>query len=382
MRIGKQSCRAALVAAGIMASMTGIGCGRNAADSSTPAEAAVLISAKDVVVAGVHRLEAGVTFTGELVPVEIVELTARIDGDLENIRVRDGDPVRRGQALARYRPRDVEDRLRAAEAQLLAAQAGLRAAENGARRVQRLFEAGAASASDLDAAQAQHAAAQAASDNALATRNIAQEDAERLDVPSPIEGWVSRVHVHAGDHTAAGDPLFTLVNTTTLELSATVPSETLGRVRPGTPMRFRIAAFPEEEFTGQVDRINPTTEPGTRQVRIYMRLPNPEGRLVGGLFASGRVVDAVREEAVGAALSVLRREGSEQVVYRLHGGRAERTPVRTGLVDDEAGIVELVGTIAAGDSLLTGVLPGLRDGVPVKVLAAAGSSGGAPVGER
>ncbi len=202
-------------------------------------------------------------------------------------------------------------------------------------------------------------------------RNTAQEDAERLDVPSPIAGWVSRVAIHAGDRTLAGDPLFQIVDTDTLELSATVPSEALARVRPGAPIRFRVDAFPGEVFRGQVNRVNPTTEPGTRQLKVYTRVPNPDGRLVGGLFASGRVVDQVRADATAAPVAVVRKEGSEQVVYRLRSGRAERVAVTLGLVDDELGLCELLGEIAPGDSLLTGILPGLRAGAQVTVLAGA-----------
>jgi multidrug efflux pump subunit AcrA (membrane-fusion protein) len=123
-------------------------------------------------------------------------------------------------------------------------------------------------------------------------------------------------------------------------------------------------------FTGQVDRINPTTEPGTRQVRIYLRLPNTDRRLVGGMFASGRLISEVRDNATAAPLATLRREGAEQVVYRLKNGVAQRVAVTTGLVDEAAGLVQLVGAVSPGDSLLTGVLPGLRDGVPVRVLGA------------
>ncbi len=78
--------------------------------------------------------------------------------------------------------------------------------------MKRLFDAGAASSSDLEAAEAQRSAAQAAVDNAVAMRNRAKEDAERLDVPSPITGWVSKVFVHGGDRTAVGDRLFTIVD--------------------------------------------------------------------------------------------------------------------------------------------------------------------------
>jgi RND family efflux transporter MFP subunit len=301
-------------------------------------------------------------------------VTARFDGDLERVLVREGQAVRAGQSLAVYAPRDVRDASLAAEADILAAKADLLAAENTERRAKRLLAAGAAAARDVEAAEAALAAAEARLRAAEAGVNRARENVEKLVVPSPIAGWVSTVFVHDGDRTAVGDPLFTLVDTDTLELSATVPSEALARVAVGTPIRFRVDAFPGETFTSQVDRLGPTTEPGTRQVRLYTRVPNPGGRLVGGVFATGRIVDAARDSALAAPIAVLRREGSAEVVYRLSGGKAERVSVEVGLRDEERSMVELIGAVARGDSLLTGVLAGLRDGIAVRVASTGGAA--------
>jgi membrane fusion protein (multidrug efflux system) len=362
-----------LAAAMLAIAIAGVtGCSRPSSESKTAqSETQVLVNAVNVVQAETLRLESGVSFSGELAPSEVVQVNARFDGDLKDVLVREGQPVQRGQSLAVYEPRDIEDALQAAEADLLSAQAALLAAQNGERRAQRLLEAGGAAPSDLEAAQAQRTAAEARVSAAEAYRNHAKENAERLDVPSPITGWVSKTFCHGGDRTAIGDPIAQVVDTRVLELSATVPADALGRIQPGTTIRLRIDAFPGEIFSGSVDRVSPTTEPGTRQLRLFARIPNPDGRLVGGLFASGRVVDSARDQALAAPIAALRTEGTAQVVYRLQQGRARRVVVQTGLLDEEAGIIELLGEVSAGDSLLTGVLPGLRDGAPVRVLVAA-----------
>jgi membrane fusion protein, multidrug efflux system len=348
------------------------GCSRSTSESKTAAvETQVLVSAIDVVRVESRRLEGGISFSGELTPSEFVTVIARFAGDLEAVRVREGEPVRQGQSLAVYRPRDIQDQLAAAEAGLLSAQAALLAAQNGERRAQRLLEAGGAAPSDLELAKAQRAAAEAQARAAEAYRNTAKEDAEKLDVPSPITGWVNKTFQRAGDRTAIGDAIAEVVDTRVLELSATVPADALARIQPGTPIRIRIDAFPGEVFSGSVDRVSPMTEPGTRQVRLFARIPNPDGRLVGGLFVSGRVIDAAKDDAIVAPVAALRTEGSEQVVYRLQQAHAKRVPITTGILDEEAGIVELLGEVSPGDSLLTGVLPGLRDGAPVRVLTAA-----------
>ncbi len=383
--IMKQTMR--IVATGaILVWVAAAGCGSAASEKKieaarkAAAEQAVLVNVVDVNVATRRRLESGISFTGELKPTDEVKVTARFDGDLQDIFVREGSRVRRGQSMAAYNPRDVQNDRAAAEAGLLAAKSALVSAENTARRAKRLLDAGAAAPADLEAAEAARSAAEAQVRAATSQSELAADNAARLAVPAPITGSVSQVFVHAGDRPGIGDPLFTLVRTDTLELSATLPSESLGRVQRGTPIVIRVDAFPGESFTGVVDRINPATEPGTRQIRIYTRVPNTDGRLVGGLFASGRVVDQAKDDAVTASVDVLRREGGDQVVYRLRGGIASRTVVQTGLLDEERGMTELIGAIAPGDSLLSGIVPGLRDGVKVRLIEEAGQGEGRPAG--
>lgn len=363
-----------LAGGGVIAACVSAGCsGKDAAGNAETAateRAALLVGAGDVVQVRTVRLESGVNFTGELNPLQVTDVVARFDGDIQQVLVREGQAVRQGQSLAVYAPRDVDDALQAAQAELLAASATLVAAENAQRRARRLLEAGAAAPSDLETAESARAAAQARVRAAEAASNHADEDSRKLAVPAPIAGSVSRLLVHDGSRTAVGDPLMTIVDTRTLELSATVASEALAGVQPGALLRFRVDAYPDESFAGAVDRVNPTTEPGTRQLRIYTRIPNPSGKLVGGLYVSGRVVTSTREAALAAPVGALRTEGSGHVVYRLRGGRAERVEVRLGLLDEAAGMAELVGELAAGDSLLTGVLPGIRDAVQVRVLDA------------
>jgi RND family efflux transporter MFP subunit len=350
-------------------------CGNRTASENHDSEPQVLVSAANVALVESRRLESGVSFTGELLPSETVEVVARFDGDLESMLVREGQRVHRGQKLAVYKAREVQGALEAAQADVQAAQAGLVAMESAVRRAKRLVEAGAAAPADFETAEAQYKAAEARVRAAQAKLNVAEENAASLDVPSPIDGIVSKTYVHSGDRTAVGDRLLQVVDTSVLELSATVPSEMLSFVQPGMPIEFHVDAYPGETFTGHVDRLNPTTEAGTRQVRIYTRLSNPEDRLVGGLFASGRLIRATKENATTAPLGCLRLEGSEQVVYRVHDGIAQRIAVQTGLVDDEAGVVETVGAVAPGDSLLMGVLPGLRPDVRVRILSGTTANG-------
>ena len=60
-------------------------------------------------------------------------------------------------------------------------------------------------------------------------------------------------------------------------------------MRVGAPVDFRVTGYGARAFTGAIQRINPTADPTTRQVRIFVSIPNDGRQLVAGLFAEGRV---------------------------------------------------------------------------------------------
>lgn len=367
MSIRARSLRNALLATALLMAFLGAGCAKQSEGEEAQQEPELVVNAEEILTVANQRIESGITFSGELQPFEIVEIKAKFDADLEAVLVREGQRVRRGTSLARYQRGEVEDQWKAAEADFAAAEAALAAAENVARRTKKLLEAGAAAPQDMETAESQLTAARAQAEAAEARKNLAADHNTDLNVPSPIDGSVSRVLVHGGDRVAIADPLLTIVDTRVLELSATIPADDLSEIAIGTEISFQIDAFPEERFLGTISRINPTTEPGTRQIRLYARLENPDGRLVGGLFATGRVVVDVKENALVAPVSALRQEGEETVVYELENGQARRAVVQIGLRDEESGSIELLGDLSAGDSLLTGILPGVRDGIRVRI---------------
>ena len=96
--------------------------------------------------------------------------------------------------------------------------------------------------------------------------------------------------VSEGEAVNPGQALFTVVNTDYLELAGQVPVNQAARVRAGQPVEFSLAAYPGRVFRGEVARVEPTADPATRQVGVYVRLPNRDRALVGGLFATGRIL--------------------------------------------------------------------------------------------
>ena len=122
-----------------------------------------------------------------------------------------------------------------------------------------------------------------------------------------MAGVVSKRAVNAGDVATMGTELYTIIDPSSMRLEAAVPSEQIGAVRVGAPVSFEVRGYPDQTFEGRVERISPAADAATRQVPIFVQIPNASGRLVAGLFAEGRVT---REERTGAHRADERRSAT------------------------------------------------------------------------
>ena len=113
-------------------------------------------------------------------------------------------------------------------------------------------------------------------------------------------------------------------------------------------------------------RINPEVDPATRQVRLYVSVPNSNRALAAGAFAQGRVaVSSVR--ALTVPLTALDTKAAVPSVKRIRNGVVESVAVTLGVRDDVAERVEILTGLSAGDSVLVGAVLGTPVGAAVRV---------------
>jgi membrane fusion protein (multidrug efflux system) len=129
---------------------------------------------------------------------------------------------------------------------------------------------------------------------------------------------------------------------------------------------FTVTGYPGRDFTGTVTNIYPSADPGTRQVRLFARIPNAGRGLVAGLYATGRVATA-SHQGVAAPLTAVDQRGVKPLVTRLKGGKTEKVEVTLGTRDDATERVELMTGVAVGDTLLLGAAQGITAGTPLRV---------------
>jgi membrane fusion protein (multidrug efflux system) len=336
----------------------------NGAPSEAP-PAAVRVGGENVVVVERGTIVVGPMLSGELQAARAATVRAELSGAILEVRADEGQVVRRSALLARIETRTLEHARQSAQSSVRSAENQLAVARREAERTEKLVEAGALAARDLDVARQTVAAAEAQLEDARARLAAAERDLADAVVRAPIAGVVSRRAVNAGDIVRTGDELFTIIDPSSMRLEASVPSEDLAGLRVGAAVEFEVRGY-SHRFAGRIERIAPAADPATRQVPIYVAIPNPGGQLVAGLFAEGRVVQALAAGLV-VPLNAVNTSGAEPWVLRVTNGRAERVGVALGLRDPRTERVQVTAGLREGDVLLRGAAQGIAPGTPVSV---------------
>jgi RND family efflux transporter MFP subunit len=299
-------------------------------------------------------------------PEREAAVRAQVGGSVLQTFVDQGQAVKAGQTLGRIESGGLQD-------VYLSARSGVTAASNNAdiarrelARAEKLLAAGAIAERDIEQARRSAISANAALADARARLATAQKQVGNTVITAPISGIISDRQVSAGDVVQPGALLVTVVDPSSMRLEGSVPAEQLSQVKLGAPVTFTVNGYPGRTFTGKVTRINPTADPATRQVRIVVSIPNAEGRLVGGLFANGRLASESHTGMLVPASAVDSRS-NVPAVFRIKGGKVERVAVQLGLRDEGAERVEIASGVQVGDTLLLGAAQGITAGTVVKV---------------
>jgi membrane fusion protein, multidrug efflux system len=339
-------------------------------DATNDAQApAVTLGATDVAAAARTTLTGGVPLSGPLSPKVNVTVGSPIAEQITAMLVSEGDPVQPGQPIARFR----DDVLRAAAASATADAANARMAVTLAvaesSRAEALFGEGAIAKRDHDNAILGAEAARARQALAQSQLASATDRLETATLKAPVAGIVSQRFAQAGDRVDFGKPVLVIVDNSVLQLEASVEAQWLPELRVGRQVRLTVTGMSGDTLFGRISRINPTADPATRQVRIYVDIPNGGRRLVGGLFVSGEVVINESRAAVAVPQAAVRHEGvaQEPIVYVIAQGKIVRRPVRTGITDTGRGLIEVRGGLAPGDTVVVGPVEGLAEGMRVDI---------------
>jgi membrane fusion protein (multidrug efflux system) len=345
-------------------------CGKSTdAAPATTGPAPVTIGPEAITVIAVTTLNSGPAISGSLAAEKTASIRSEVSGAVVSVMAEPGAHVTTGTPLARVDDMVPREAFLSAKSAVTQSQLAADIAHREAGRSEKLLAAGAIADNALEAAKRNDLAAQAALEDAKARLASAQKNLDNTVIKAPYDGIVSERQVNAGDIVSPGSPLFTLVDPATMRLEGAVPAEQLSLVHVGSPVKFAVTGYPGRDFTGTITNVYPSADPQTRQVRLYVRIPNAGNGLVAGLYATGRVSSSTRQGLTVPAAAIDQR-GVKPVVTRLKNGKAEVVEVTLGMRDEGSEVVEITKGLSAGDTLLVGAAQGVTPGAPVKVSAA------------
>lgn len=360
--------RSGLVTFALLALVT-VACGGNGeAESDAAAGAApkpIQVGQENVVAVGRDTIVSGPLISGELRAEREATVRAELGGSVLQALVEEGQSVRRGAIIGRIEATTLEDARQSAESAVRAAENQLATTTREAERTQQLVSAGALAARDLDVARSNVSAVEAQLADARSRLVSAQKQQGDAIVRAPIDGIVANRAVNTGDVVTLGTELFTVIDPSSMRLEASVPSEELSQLRVGVPVLFTVRGY-EQPFEGKIARISPAADSVTRQVPIFVSLPNTTGRLVAGLYAEGRVMV---ESASGLVVSetAVNTTSDTPWVLRVRDGKTERVEVTLGVRDPRSERVQITAGVNEGDVLLRGTAQSINPGTLVQV---------------
>ena len=304
----------------------------------------------DVAVVQAQRVEDVITGTGQVEAVQSIQLRPEVEGRIVEVLFRDGSRVAQGAEL--FRIDDAELR-----AQVARAEADRDLAAQSLARIRQLMQSQSSTTSELEQAEATARSSQASLD-------LLKLRLDRTVVRAPFGGLTGARNVSVGDFVNSQTQLVTLQTVSPMRVAIDVPERYAEALRTGLRISFTVAALRNREFTGSVDFVNPVVRLPARTITVRGVVQNPRGELQPGMFAEGRLVAAVRENAAVVPEDAVLPLQGRTYIWVIVDNKATRRPVELGV--RTPGFVEIRSGVATGETVVVGGLERLVEGAEVR----------------
>jgi RND family efflux transporter MFP subunit len=341
---------------------------------------------------------AHLTVVGNLIGLQTVDVAPRTAGRLLSVNVQLGDPVRRGQVMAKVEDREIVEQVRAAEASQEVAKATIRQREADLNvsqlnfdRSKNLFSRGLLAKQALDDAESRYLASVAQLD--LSKAQLSQNDARLQElqfnlnntiITSPVDGFVGKRNVDPGAMVNTNTAIASVVDISRLKLVVNVVEKDLRMVTAGDVGIVEVDAYPGEKFSGRIARVAPVLDPATRTASIEIEVPNGDKRLKPGMYARiSLTVEERKNTLVAPKNAVIDFENKRGVWMPSEDRRAQFVPVTLGIEGPEQ--IEVLAGLKEGDRFVTTGAAAVRNNDQLIIAGEAapggpGAAGGGPAG--
>jgi len=295
---------------------------------------------------------AAYTGTAPIAAFAEADVVAKVDGEVRELLVEEGDGVNKGQILATLDG----DRLRL---ELSESQARLRKMQRDFERNKELQDKGLISQGDFEKIQYDLEALQA-------SFNLASLELDYTQIRSPIDGVVSERYLKLGNTIKTGDRVFRVTSLDPLVAYLFVPEREFRTIGAGQPAQIEFDALPGTSVETTVTRVSPIVDPDTGTFKIAIEIHGADRHIKPGMFGRVRIVYDQHENVLQIPRSAILETADETSVFIVQDGVGVRTRIVTGFSSN--GMIEVRSGLTDGDQVITVGHIGLKNNARVIVI--------------
>jgi len=378
-------------------------------------------------------IEHTITTQAILFPRQQAAIVPKISAPVQKFLVRRGSPVHEGELLAVLENRDLSaaaqdtggaykqaeatyetttaaslpEEIQKAQADEQQAKQMLDAQEKIFQSRQQLFDQGALPRKELD--QSRVDITQARNQYAIAKKHVdylvakgkeqalksaagqlesakgkylgAQAQLSYSEIRSPIDGVVTDRPLYPGEMAAAGTPLLTVMDVSSVIAKAHIPQDDAAALKVGDKGTMTVPGI-EKSIEGKVTVVSPALDPNSTTVEVWLEAKNPKHELKPGTSVQlSLTAQTVKDALVVPASSVITTpDGAFAVMLAGPDGRAHQKAVKLGIRNGDD--VQILEGVTASDKVITSGAYGLPDKTKIKIEAAEVPSEGASEGAK
>ncbi len=377
------------------------GCGSKKENTASAASKAPDPIAVETATAEARSVEKSIMVTGSLQPDETTTVSAEVPGRVSELAADFGQPVKKGQVIAKLDTQELVlqlERTKATLAQAMArigmdgrsdkepdstplsrqAKAQMEDAKSKYDNAAKLVKTGDVSAERFNELEKGYRARQAAweaTQDELRTQlamirslqadvKLAEKRLRDASVVAPFDGIVQVKHVSPGQYIKENVPIYTLVKAWPLRLRVDIPESAVSDVRTGTTLAFTTEAVPGATFQAVVRELNPSLENRSRTLTAEARLAANDARLKPGSFVQVRLITDKAFPVVAVPRASVYTVAGLNKFFTIENGKAVEHKIPEILASN--GWVEMPeGVVQAGATVAVSNVPLLTNGTAV-----------------
>ena len=299
-----------------------------------------------------ERLVDKINLPAQVEPYKDVEVKAEVAGQVVKVLVEEGQNIEKGEVIIQLDDRDYRTRLARIDA-------NSKLAELTYNRTEALVKKELAAPSKLDEIEA-------LLKDLTAQHNEAKLALSRTSIATPLSSVLNEIKAKKGDYVGIGDPVAQILEIDPVKVTVGVPESDVAAIFDLEEADVIIEALGELRVRGKKVYISRQPKTLSRLFELELMVPNPDARILPGMFARVELVKHVFNRALSVPLYAIITEGNERFVFLEEQGRAVKRRVTLGTLIDWR--VHITSGLKAGEKVIVVGHRLLDDGQAVEVI--------------